>query len=146
MNSATPEDRDPRTGRFLRGNKRGRGNPLARRTQKLRAAALRAVTPQDVAATLRALVEQARQGDVAAARLLLERTLGRREFDEPTLPPISGDPATLLQAAQDALAQAQSGAASTAAVGRALELLRAVADLWHLPEAERRLRALEDRR
>ena len=36
-----------------------------------------AVTPDDVAAIMRALVAQAKAGDIAAARLVLERVFGR---------------------------------------------------------------------
>ena len=39
-------DRDTK-GRFLPGNRRGQGNPMARRAQKLRVAVLRAVEPTD---------------------------------------------------------------------------------------------------
>jgi len=36
-----------------------------------------AVTPDDVAAIMQALVAQAKAGDIAAARLVLERVFGR---------------------------------------------------------------------
>lgn len=64
-------------GRFAKGNRISRGNPLARRVARLRAALVRAVTPEDIAAVVEALIEKARSGDVAAARELLDRTLGK---------------------------------------------------------------------
>ena len=64
-------------GRFLPGNKLGRGNPHARQTALLRETLLAAVTPDDLHAVVRALIEQARQGNVPAARELLDRVLGR---------------------------------------------------------------------
>jgi hypothetical protein len=38
---------------------------------------VQAVTPDDVADIMRALVAQAKAGDIAAARLVLERVFGR---------------------------------------------------------------------
>jgi hypothetical protein len=63
-------------GRFLPGNKLAKGNPLARRVQVLRSAALGAVTPRDLAGVIRKLVRLALDGDVAAAREVLQRCLG----------------------------------------------------------------------
>ncbi len=73
---AAPKGRDGH-GRFAKGNRISRGNPLARRVARLRAALVRAVTPEDIAAVVEALVKKARSGDVAAARELLDRTLGK---------------------------------------------------------------------
>lgn len=70
-------DRDPVTGYFRPGNKLGRGNPHAARVAALRAALLEAVTPDDVRAAVRALIDQARAGDVVAIRELLDRTVGK---------------------------------------------------------------------
>lgn len=64
-------------GRFLPGCPPGPGNPFAARVAELRAALYSAVTPQDVASVVRALVQEAQLGDVAAAKCLLERLLGR---------------------------------------------------------------------
>jgi len=61
--------RDPTTGRFSEGNRAAVGNPHAKRVGELRTALLDAVMPEDV--------EAAKGGDVAAARVLFERTLGR---------------------------------------------------------------------
>src|SRR4051812_46143730 len=63
-------------GRFGPGNKYARGNPHARRVARLRAELLRAITPADVRDVALALLNQAKAGDVAAAKELLQRLLG----------------------------------------------------------------------
>lgn len=72
-----PDNQDPRTGRFVPGNAGGPGNPYAKQVGALREALLAEVTPDDLRAIVRGLVEQAKGGDVAAAREILLRTLGR---------------------------------------------------------------------
>jgi len=64
-------------GRFAAGNKRGPGNPFARRVAALRQAMLDVVKPDDLQAIIVRLVLAAQQGDVAAARLVLAYTLGK---------------------------------------------------------------------
>jgi hypothetical protein len=68
--------REP-NGRFTTGNGFSRGNPLSRRVNRLRAELLRAVTPQDVRDVVQVLLAKAKGGDVAAARELLNRALGK---------------------------------------------------------------------
>ena len=65
------------SGRFTKGNPGGLGNPHAKRVARLRAALLEAVTEEDIRAIVAKLVEQARAGDLYAAREVLLRTLGR---------------------------------------------------------------------
>ncbi|MCP3996254.1 MAG: hypothetical protein GY722_14515 [bacterium] len=69
------------TGRFVPGNKvaAGRSMPHARRVARLRAELLRAVRPEDIRAVVEALVREAKQGNVQAARELLQRALGPAE-------------------------------------------------------------------
>lgn len=69
-------NRDNR-GRFAEGNPGGPGNPLAKRTAEVKQAFLNAVTPDDVGDIARKLVEQAKAGDTVAARIVLDRILGR---------------------------------------------------------------------
>lgn len=70
------------SGRFAPGNKLGRGNPFARQAQRLRSALFAAVSEEDLRDVVQALVAQAKQGNVQAAREVLERTLGKPEaFD-----------------------------------------------------------------
>jgi hypothetical protein len=52
-------------------------NPFARHVAALRCALLAALTPQDLEAVAQGLLRQAREGNVAAARLLLSYRLGR---------------------------------------------------------------------
>jgi hypothetical protein len=69
-------DRDAR-GRFSRGNKAGPGNPYARRVALLRRAMLSIVKPNDMRAIIVKMILLAGEGDVAAARLVLQYTLGK---------------------------------------------------------------------
>jgi hypothetical protein len=64
-------------GRFTKGNKGGPGNPFNRRVARLRTLLLEIVTEEDLRGVLRKLVERAREGDVASARLLLTYLIGR---------------------------------------------------------------------
>ena len=68
-------------GRFVKGNPGGTGNPFARRTAKLREAVLREVRPKDIRRILRRLIRMAVHGDVAAAKVLFDRALGRTQLD-----------------------------------------------------------------
>ena len=64
-------------GRFAKGNAGGPGNPYARRVGLLRDAMLQAVTEADMKAIVRTLIEQAKGGDVRAAKEVIDRCLGR---------------------------------------------------------------------
>ena len=77
------DERDPK-GRFLPGNSGGPGNPHALKTARLRAAMMRAVSPGDLVAVVKTLVQLAKGGDVAAAKLLLDRVLGPLTVDADT--------------------------------------------------------------
>ena len=76
-----PNGRDSR-GRFAPGNRGGPGNPHSRKVAQLRSALLRAVTQTDLRAIVQTLVNAAKQGDLAAAKLLFDRLLG---------PPVAAD-------------------------------------------------------
>ena len=78
---------DPANGRFLPGNKAGRGNPHYRRLAANRTAFLEAVGPEQVKALAIRLCEQALAGDMDAARLVLAYGIGR------PLPPVDPDAA-----------------------------------------------------
>jgi hypothetical protein len=73
---ANPEQREA-NGRFAKGNHGGPGNPYARQVAQMRLRALDSVSGDDVEAILAKMVELARAGDVPAARLVLQYTLGR---------------------------------------------------------------------
>ena len=70
---AFPRDEN---GRFLPGNPGGPGRPPSR-GKLLRQAAEDAITPEHVAAIIRKATRLALEGDVAAARLVLDRVCGR---------------------------------------------------------------------
>lgn len=65
------------TGRFLPGNSAGRGNPHAAKVARLRAALLDAVKPSDMLAIIKSMIDKAKAGDIQAAKIILERTLGQ---------------------------------------------------------------------
>jgi hypothetical protein len=74
------------SGRFAPGNPGGPGAIAHERTKRARAlrqALHDAVTAEDLAAVARALVDRAKAGDVAAARELLDRIIGRPLPAEP---------------------------------------------------------------
>jgi hypothetical protein len=71
------EGKDPVTGRFLPGNKCGRGNPHYRRLAANRTSFLEAVGPEQVKALAADLFKRAMAGDVDAARLVLAYAVGR---------------------------------------------------------------------
>jgi len=73
------------SGQFARGNRFAKGNPYARRVARLRSVALRAVSAQDLEDVIQVLVARAKNGDVLAARVLLDRTLGK--LTEPVCEP-----------------------------------------------------------
>ncbi|MFK7883618.1 MAG: hypothetical protein AB8F26_05475 [Phycisphaerales bacterium] len=64
-------------GRFAKGNAGGPGNPLGGKVARLRAAILAAVTPEDIDAIVRAMVQRAKGGDMAATKELLYRAIGK---------------------------------------------------------------------
>lgn len=86
MDSEKSEGRDGATGRFTRGNKHGRGNPHAARVAKLRSAILKALTPGAMFTIVGTLIREAQDGDVPAAKLLLDY-IGKPVIEAPTARP-----------------------------------------------------------
>lgn len=68
-------DRDGK-GRFTKGNKEGRGNPFAAKVNRLRSALLQEVSEENIRSILKSLVKQAEQGNLAAAKIVLDRVFG----------------------------------------------------------------------
>lgn len=64
-------------GRFLPGNSGGPGNPFGRRVAALRKTLLDAVTDEQIRDIGLKMIELAQAGDVAAAKLVFQYTLGR---------------------------------------------------------------------
>ena len=67
-------DRDA-AGRFVAGNRAAKGNPFSRRAAALRARLLEAADER-VVEVISALLDAASKGDIAAAKLVLDRCLG----------------------------------------------------------------------
>src|SRR5262249_15213130 len=64
-------------GRFTKANPGGPGNPFARKVAALRKALLDSVSEQDVKEMVEVLKQQARQGDKAAIKLILQYCVGK---------------------------------------------------------------------
>jgi hypothetical protein len=74
--TAATQGRDSQ-GRFTKGNPGGPGNPHARQVAALRQRLLQRVTTEELDAIIDTLLALARQGDVAAAKLIFQYTLGK---------------------------------------------------------------------
>jgi hypothetical protein len=72
----SPNGRD-RCGRFAPGNPGGPGNPAGGKAEQLRHALLNAVSETDIRDIVAALVASAKVGEIAAAREVLNRVMGR---------------------------------------------------------------------
>jgi hypothetical protein len=79
--SPSPTDVNGRgdKGRFAPGNRLAKGNPFARHVAKLRSALFKAVKPADLIEVVASLLRQAKTGDVASAKEILQRLLGPPE-------------------------------------------------------------------
>jgi hypothetical protein len=64
-------------GRFTKGNRGGPGNPFARQVAALRKALLDAVTVEDIDAIAKKLLQLAKEGDLAAIKIILAYTIGK---------------------------------------------------------------------
>ena len=74
---ARPQVQRDANGRFAIGNDGGPGNPFARQTAALHSAFLQRATPEDMKAIADRLIEQAKAGNVVAAKLVLQYTIGK---------------------------------------------------------------------
>jgi hypothetical protein len=72
----TPPQQDAK-GRFVRGNAGGPGNPFGRQVAELRKVVLDAATPDKLRKLIDALIDRATSGDNAAAKLVLQYSLGK---------------------------------------------------------------------
>ena len=75
--TTTPTPDREANGQFATGNRGGPGNPYARRVAELRHIILDVLDEEALVAVTKAMIEQAKTGDVAAARLLLQYSLGK---------------------------------------------------------------------
>ena len=143
------DGRDPATGRFLPGWRGGPGNPRLRHLASLQEAARCAITAGDLQEVLRAMRDQARKGDAAAANVLLTRVLGRAREEPPQAPGIElGDlsSATGCASATAAIAAAAAAGAVEPDVAATLAtLVGKAAELGALRDLETRIAELEKR-
>jgi hypothetical protein len=77
VNGTPSAGKDPSTGRFLPGNKLGKGNPHYRKLAENRSAALAAVSPEQIGQLFRKWFELALAGDGHAMRLICDYCIGR---------------------------------------------------------------------
>lgn len=92
-------------GKFTKGNAGGPGNPHAQRVSQIRSVLLDAVSDNDIKAIVKALVAQAKEGDVKAAAELFNRLIGRAgdapvqgELSSPDTAPLATTPEQILEA------------------------------------------------
>ena len=64
-------------GRFTKGNPGGPGNPFARRVSRLRSRIVEELTDDELQAIVRKMIADAKDGDKAAAKLLLSYAIGK---------------------------------------------------------------------
>ncbi len=144
-------DHDAATGRFVVGNKAsvGHRNPNARQAAALRSAILLATTPESIATTMTKLFALAQSGNVDAARLVLDRAIGkpRQESPDPPgaefeLPPVRTS-ADCFEATQAILAAVSSGALSPESAAKVAAVVETTRRTIETVQLERRLDDLE---
>lgn len=64
-------------GRFLPGNKLGRGNPFNKKCGEFKTAFFAAIQTEDVTQVAKRLIRMAKKGDLDAIKEVLNRTLGK---------------------------------------------------------------------
>ncbi|MFG0318972.1 MAG: hypothetical protein ACF8XB_17000, partial [Planctomycetota bacterium JB042] len=146
--AARSDGRDAQ-GRFARGNGGGPGNPGVRRVAEYQRAVRESVTPERLELVLKRMVQRAvRDGDVQAARLVIERCMGRASLDPLgegipiELPPIRSLD-DLLKAADVLLGAAVSGAAPAEAIEKLAGLVEGVRRVYETEVVAARLDELE---
>ena len=140
-------------GRFGRGNTygRGHGNPAVKRMAELQAAVRDAVSAEDLKAVLGKLVDLAKGGDTQAAKIVLDRCLGKVAVADDTaqealeLPPIVSTESVLeaLSIVFTALGDGRLSPDSAMKVAGVVELGRRALET---ADMDRRIAALEEER
>lgn len=64
-------------GRFTPGNRIGKGRPIGAKVEQLRRALIKSVGTDDIREIVSVLLTQAKNGDLAAVKIVFERTLGQ---------------------------------------------------------------------
>ena len=66
-----------KNGRFAEGNQAAKGNPFARQVAHLRTVLLESVTEADLQAIVQKMLGNAKDGDLAAAKMIFDYCIGR---------------------------------------------------------------------
>jgi hypothetical protein len=74
---AQPQQGRDKNGRFAKGNPGGPGNPFSRQLAHMRQVLLECVSEEDLRDIVAQVVQKAKQGDLAAARLVLSYAVGK---------------------------------------------------------------------
>jgi hypothetical protein len=75
--TAAPDSGRDKNGRFAKGNPGGPGNPFSRQLAQMRQVVLQCVSEEDLRDIVAQVVQKAKQGDLAAARLVLSYAVGK---------------------------------------------------------------------
>lgn len=146
--SAPPPAGREANGRFGPGNAGGPGRPKGR-TDELQRAAQAAVTPEHVSAIMRRAVRSALEGNLSAAKLVLDRACGKAREGAGEPVPLDLDLPNLRTAANCAAAIDRIAAAVTAGTVEAtsakllLEVVQARLKAIEVQDLESRLAELE---
>lgn len=132
----------PKTGRWKPGES---GNPSGRKPGSGEVAKLRASIAQHVPAIVTKLVAQAKAGDAAAARLLLERVLPPVKAAEQPVAIVLPTESTLTDQGRAVIVAAGAGELAPGQAAQMLSALGALATLMTTDEFAARLAALEER-
>lgn len=135
-----------RFGRFQPGCAPGPGSGVMRRRKSLAAAAAAALADGDVEAVLRSLLTQAQAGDVPAATLLLNYSIGRPrvqadsvDIDLPAIESVG----SLADAMQRIVVAVGAGDLDLDAAERLASLVATVGEVTVLRDLEQRVAAVE---
>ena len=126
---------------FIKGQS---GNPQGRPKGSGLSAQLRAAIEQDAPSIIKAMIEQAKAGDMQAAKALLDRVLPalKPESQAIHLPELVAAP-TLAEKARAAIDAAGAGAVSPSAASDLVSAIAGLAKIIETTELQKRLEALE---
>lgn len=143
-NGAKPK-RKPRGKPFEKGNPGGPGNPNIRRMAEHQAAVREAISGADLKKVLQKLKELAIDGDVQAAKVLLDRVLGKPKDPpgEATGIDIKADIASITAAVVALIRGQLAGDIDAATVTGALPAIKQASELVVSRSLEERIEALE---
>lgn len=126
---------------FIKGQS---GNPAGRPKGSGLSAQLRAAIEQDAPSIIKAMIEQAKGGDTAAAKTLLDRVLPalKPESQAISLPELVAAP-TLADKAKAAIDAAGAGDIAPSAASDMVSAIAGLAKIIETTELQKRLEALE---